>query len=259
MAMAEDDTRARSGRDEDDDEKRAPQVRRAWTEIATTVAATALFLYVLGGAVLWIRFGQGGVPAARAVALVPSSRLVVTALSGFVLPLIVLLLVFTLTLWSAHRMSPARWGLSRRRRVALLGVAWFVVGVLLAPPSIVGLGLWLVLSASAAFIFGTGLPLRTPFPWFSIAASAAVTSAAVLLLIETQKPPKLEPVQALLNDGPTVRGVFITQTGEALYVGQHHAIVAVPNARLRLVRIGPTPQFNTPRPLLWRWLDGIEI
>ena len=54
--------------------------------VTAFVAGTVGLLYVIGGAVLWLRFHEAGIPADRAVALVPKNDLLVLGLRVMVIP-----------------------------------------------------------------------------------------------------------------------------------------------------------------------------
>ena len=56
--------------------------------IAAMVAGTVGLLYAIGGAVMWLRFHNAGLPADQAVALVPRTDLLVVGLRVMVLPVV---------------------------------------------------------------------------------------------------------------------------------------------------------------------------
>jgi hypothetical protein len=75
--------------------------------VTAFVAGTVGLLYVIGGAVLWLRFHEADIPADRAVALVPKNDLLVLGLRVMVIPA-VLSGLFLLALGSAWRARESR-------------------------------------------------------------------------------------------------------------------------------------------------------
>jgi hypothetical protein len=244
----------------------------AWFPVLSSLAAAAAFLYVIGGLVLSIRFARADVPAARAISLVPASRLVETALSGLVLPVVGLILVCAAALWVRRVLYEARPQAPRRKiavRTTFIAFGLFLIlaAIVGVPPTVAGFGIWAVVSAWGFFVLWVGRPLggeraNEPLPKALLTVSALIAFSAAILIAETEKPTKLEPARVRLRDGSEVRGLFIAQTGEALYVGQPRAIVAIPNERLQQVRIGPPPRRKEQRGLADRWLRdlfGIQL
>jgi hypothetical protein len=80
----------------------------AATQLATIVAGSVGFLYLLGGMLLYIRFSNADVPAGRAVSLVDGARLIQTGVQGILVPVAFMLLV------AAGLLAIGRAGIARR-------------------------------------------------------------------------------------------------------------------------------------------------
>src|SRR4051794_35538482 len=76
--------------------------------ITGTFAGLLALFYVIGGAVMWIRFHSSGLPADEAVALVPRDQLLVVGLRVLVLPALLSGLVFLLLAQRHRRRQLAR-------------------------------------------------------------------------------------------------------------------------------------------------------
>jgi hypothetical protein len=246
-------------------------VLSALAPVATIAAGSAVFLYVIGGAVLWLRFDQADVPATRAVALSPGSRLIVASMTGIVAPTVLMLAIATVLLafmTGAHRRvgeradreedaaDPLNARVSTKLVWALLGLLLVILGLLFVPPIAGQIASFLFIAAWAGYLFWTVIArnrrereLRkrdryasAPLPVGRIAGAFLLALSGALLAIQTDGPSRLEPVQIRL-DRSVSRGSFIAQTGDAVYIGQRGVILGIPNDRVELIRIGsPSPQ-----------------
>jgi hypothetical protein len=101
----------------------------SWSDRVVTIAAAVAsgigilgFVTLAGGAVMWERFNQMGVPPDQAVALVPRTVLVVTG-AHFLLPAAAGAALIALGLVFLNEVKPAVWESKRVRRVVFLLLA----------------------------------------------------------------------------------------------------------------------------------------
>jgi hypothetical protein len=227
-------------------------------QVASAVAGGAAFLYLLGGALLLVRFANAGVPAGRAVSLVEGSRLIEVGATGIAGPAI-LLIVTAVVVSGIIRAIPAPRPRQRRRRRPPRWARGVIIGVSvllligLLPPSLAmaivivglsGLTLWLWLHDQLDSRNLPALPVGLTF-----AAILALGSLAE----EARGGPRLEPVTVHVAGSPEVRGGYIAQSAEAVYVARGHGIVGIPNERVREVRIGPEPSVPPPPDSVLTW------
>jgi hypothetical protein len=90
--------------------------------ITAVLASTVGLLYVIGGTVMWLRFHEAGLPADRAVALVPKDDLLILGLRVMVMPAL-LSGGFLLALGSIWRAREIRLGELVREQEELIDAA----------------------------------------------------------------------------------------------------------------------------------------
>jgi hypothetical protein len=120
------------------------------------------------------------------------------------------------------------------------------------------LSLW-ALYLLSVIIGEPGEPLVSleEIPKGKVVALLVVALTATILIGEAEKPVTLEPVSVRLDSGSRVRGIYVTQTSETLYLGQRNVIIGIPNERLRAMRIGPAPKPRSQRGAAERWLRDL--
>jgi hypothetical protein len=221
--------------------------------IAAAIVGLVGVLYVVGGAVMWLRFDKAGIPADQAVALMPHSELLAVGLRLMILPALVLgfsafLLGMLLegrsrfaTAWRKVADRP-----SAKRSVQALAVLLALV-FLAALPFAWASGGWLVGIAImwvAWFLAGNRKPRQGPW----ILAAAAVLAATVVSLSRQAN----EPVQLLAARVTVgvhhVTGTYVAADATAVYLGTSDGrIRAYPRASVRELRVGPAePRAPSP-------------
>jgi hypothetical protein len=160
--------------------------------IAGTIAGSVGIIYLLGGAVVWLRFWKAGVPPDQGVALMSNQQLLVIGLRLIVLPAVVaaVLVVILTAVWDKASASGRRWVLAGLVGLVLLlvlvGVPWrfsmarwpvslgFILAALAAATGVglavaaassgtlrwAAIGLGLLVTAGASVWFSLGPELR---------------------------------------------------------------------------------------------------
>jgi hypothetical protein len=245
-----------------------------WTTVGQIfggVAASAGFVYLIGGMVMWLRFRHAGLPADQAVSLMSRQQLLVVGLRLMILPAlatgVLAWLATSRTSRSTVRPDPdpdpgagrlARWrvrvGRMGKWRLAavIAGALLIVVLALMLPASWASLG-W---AAAAAIIIGFRVhQLRRPLgrfdPRLAMALVAVVAAGLVSLARQLDQPVQLLSAHVDLDSGTVRSGVFVSATGDDVFIGDTvaHTIVALPRSHVAAVTAGP-PEERAPHPSL---------
>jgi hypothetical protein len=223
--------------------------------IAGALAATAGFVYVVGGSVMWLRFWSAGLPADQALALVPRSDLLVVGMRVMILPA----LAFGLLILVLARRNN---GAPGRLTLAALAVPGIVL-VLVVPLSW-GAYAWPIAAFALAAVWsklhttpgiGRDVALRA-------AVAAMVAAALVSIARQLDRPVKLP--SATLTFAPAaerepVTGVLVNAGTDAIVLGfpGKGELRSFPRDRVQVVDIGPAlDRRSPPRSLLSRLMGG---
>jgi hypothetical protein len=239
-----------------------------WTTVGQVfgaVAASAGFVYLIGGTVMWLRFRRADLPADQAVSLMSRQQLLVVGLRLMILPA---LATGALAWLATSRTSPstalpddddgagrlARWrsrigGISKwRLGGAIAGVLAIVILALMLPAAWASLG-WAV---AAAMIIGSRVrQLRRPpgrlDPRLAMALVAVAAAGLVSLARQLDQPIQLLSARVELDSGSVRSGVFVSATGDDVFIGDTgaHTIVALPRSHVTAVTAGP-PEERAP-------------
>ena len=247
-----------------------------WTTVGQVfgaVAASAGFVYLIGGMVMWLRFRQADLPADQAVSLMSRSQLLVVGLRLMILPA---LATGALAWWFASRTSPVTvqaeaggsWPARARARVRAAS-KWrlgLIVGgaVLLVIFAFMLPATWASLSWLAAAVLVIGFRLRQVRkprgnldPRLTLAVVAVVAAGIVSLARQLDQPVQLLSARVTLDSGPPRPGVLV-DNGDDVFIGDtvEHTIVGLPRSHVTSVTAGP-PEERAPAPsLLARLLGG---
>lgn len=239
----------------------------AWIEpIATAAGAVAglvIFVHLLGGIVMWLRFRKAGLPADQAVALMSREQMLTVGLRLIVLPMIVSgILAIALVLLGKRRSVDGRFGTALRR-------------VLLGLSSVVVLVLFYTLPASWASLTWVALVLVIFYWWrgfgarhrpadqlssWRLAAVAVLAAAIISLGRQIDQPVQLLQTTVALGSGAhatQVEGVFVAASDTAVYVGNTatHKITAIRRDDVTSITLGP-PLERAPNRSLLSWLSS---
>ncbi|HEX6618817.1 MAG TPA: hypothetical protein VF024_04120, partial [Solirubrobacteraceae bacterium] len=207
-----------------EDAKAAVEMWTTVGQVAAAVAASAGFVYLIGGIVMWLRFRQADLPADQAVALMSRQQLLVVGLRLMVLPA---LATGVLAWMATSRTSPRdpavdeAWHVTLRRRVRAVSLRHRVgVAVLAVLLLVLALGLpatWASLgwAAAAAMVIGVRLhqirhPERHPKPRLTMALVAVAAAGLVSLARQLDQPVQLLSADVALDDGSSRGGVFVS-------------------------------------------------
>jgi hypothetical protein len=251
-----------------------------WTMVGQLLgglAASAGFVYLIGGAVMWLRFRQADLPADQAVALMSREHLLVIGLRLMILPA---LATGALAWLATSRTSPstvlpslragrlarlrARIGRMSKRRLALATAGVVLIGALalMLPASWASLG-WL--AAAAMIVVFRVRQLRRPpgrlDPRLAMALVAVAGAGLVSLARQLDQPVQLLSAQVELDSGKVRSGVFVGTTGDDVFIGDTvaHTIVALPRSHVSAVIAGPPEERAPHRSLLSALLGGDDF
>jgi hypothetical protein len=236
---------------------RPHELERAITRfgaLAGAVAGTVGFVYLVGGAVMWLRFWRSDLPADQALALLSKSDLLVVGLRVMILPALaagaLFLVLAKRRVGDRRRMGPVRLALLAVPVLVLALVVPFSPGAYAWP--VAALGLWYLWCRVA-----DGLPRRR-LVW-GAAAAAMLASALVSIARQLDYPVKLPSATLTLAAGESVTGVLVTAGSADVVVGlpEQRRLRSYPRASVETIEIGPALDRRSPsRSLLSMALGG---
>ena len=215
--------------------------KRTGPDLVTVLAAVATAIGTLGwvafigGAILWISFSQANLPAAEAVARVPTGVMVATG-AEFVVWAVLAALVTVVALYIFDEplqrlITASEPGVSEPILRGLLP-ALLVAGTAIGFAFLVDLGygnvpwpwgvLAVCLAAAGAGVVGA-LLFRNAGARFAVIGLFALVAVPLVMAIATyyraEAAPRVEPVALLSADGTPFVGFFIAETTDRVYVG----------------------------------------
>jgi hypothetical protein len=220
--------------------------------LAGAVAGTVGFVYVIGGAVMWLRFWRSDLPADQALALVPRTDLIVVGMRVLIIPALAAGGLFVLL---AKRSN----GRPRRRTVALLAFPGVVL--MLVVPLSFGSYAWPLAALALAYVWARVLPNgeRGRLAWHA-AVAAVLVAATVSLARQLDHPVKLPSATLTFGaEEQQVTGVLVTANPDAVVLGfpGERELRSFPRQRVTAVDIGPAlDRRSPPQSLLSRVLGG---
>jgi hypothetical protein len=242
-----------------------------WTTVGQVfggVAASAGFVYLIGGMVMWLRFRHADLPADQAVSLMSRQHLLVVGLRLMILPALATgalawlatsrtagktvlpdLGAGRLARWRARVGRMAKWRLG----AMIAGVLLIVVLALMLPASWASLG-WA--AAAGTIIWFRVRQLRRPpgrlDPRLAMALVAVAAAGLVSLARQLDQPVQLLSAHVEFDDGTVRSGVFVSTTSDDVFIGDTvaHTIVALPRSRVATVTTGPPEERAPHRSLL---------
>ena len=211
-----------------------PSVVTVLAAVATAIGTLGWVAFI-GGAILWISFSRANLPAAEAVAKVPTPVMVATG-AEFVVWAFLAALVTVVALYVFDEPLQRLITASRadRSEGILRGLlpATLVTGTAIGFAFLVDLGyghvpwpwgvLVVCLAAVGAGVVGALLFRNTAarFPVIGLFALVAVPLVmAIATYYRAQAAPRVEPVALLRGDGTPFVGFFIAETSDRVYVG----------------------------------------
>lgn len=199
-----------------------------------TAIGTLGWVAFIGGAIMWISFSRAHLPAAEAVAKVPTPVLVATGAEfivwAAVAALITIGFLFLADDWVLRRITASE---ETRTGQILRGVlpATLLTVTALGAVFVVDLGYghvpwpWGIIAVLAAAVGAgaIGAALFRSTGRFSVIGVFALVAIPVVMAIATygrvDAAPRVEPVAFLRSDGSPFVGFFIAQTTDRVYVG----------------------------------------
>jgi uncharacterized membrane protein YgcG len=231
--------------------------------LAAAAAGAVGFVYVVGGAVMWLRFWRSGLPADQAVALVPSTQLIVVGMRVMIIPALAAGLLFLfLAARSSGRLVPRR----PLQRWLLRGLLVVPAVLALVVPLAAGafawplaaLALWLVWWK---LIDPSRVSKRSRTALIARAAlAAALASAFVSIARQFDHPVKLPSVRLTVEGTPgSTTGVLIYAGSDAVVLGlpEERGLTSYRRANVTSILVGPSLDRRPPqRSLLSLALGG---
>ena len=217
--------------------------------LAGAAAGTVGFIYVVGGAVMWLRFWRADLPADQALALVPRSDLLVVGMRVMILPALAAGGLFLLL---AQRSN----GRPKPHTFIVLAIPAIVL-VLVVPFSF-GAYAWPVAATALACVWAFVLPThddRRRLAWRA-GVAAMIAAAFVSIARQFDHPVKL-PSATLTFAERQVIGVLVTASPDTVVIGAKGSLQTFPRDRIRTVDIGQALDHRSPpSSLLSRLLGG---
>lgn len=230
--------------------------------IAGALAGTVAFVYIVGGAIMWIRFKSADLPADQAVGLVSRNDLMVIGLRVMVLPALLAGVVFFFLARRERRRAAARSRIPLRQTLAwIVAIAVFALLVPFTPGALAwplaAFALWLVWHRSLAS--ECHAHSNTGFPLWRAAIVAALLAAVVSLARQFDHPTQLATATVQVGDEPKRIGVLVSESGDRVAVGfsKARSIQVFSRSQLTSLVVGPALDERAPaRSLLSRVLPG---
>jgi hypothetical protein len=211
--------------------------------LAGAVAGTVGFVYVVGGAVMWLRFWRSDVPADQALALVPRTDLLVVGMRVLILPALAAGGLFLLLAKRAN-------GRPSRATVAVLGLA-AVVLVFVVPFSF-GSYAWPLAAVGLALVWAL---MQSRYrddvraQVWRAAVAAMVAAALVSIARQLDHPVRLASATLTFSDHRApVTGVLVTANANEVVLGfpARETLQSYPRDRIQMVGIGPALDRQSP-------------
>lgn len=246
--------------------------RNGGPNLVTVLAAVATAIGTLGwvafigGAILWISFSRADLPAAEAIAKVPTPVLVATGAEfvvwAFLAALVTVSVLYVFDEPLQRLITASNAGASEPILRGLLP-AMLVAGTAIGFAFLVDLGyghvpwpwgvLAVCLAAVGAGVVGALLFRNTQarFPVIGLFALVAIPLVmAIATYYRAQAAPRVEPVALLRGDGTPFVGFFIAETSDRVYVGTFDEQTRAPCAPARGVCGGQSDEVTIPARLL---------
>jgi hypothetical protein len=174
----------------------------------------------VGGAIMFERFSQAGLPAEQAVAVQPKTVLLAVGAEALV-PLAVGMLLLLAIYWI---LAKTRWGISTNLFALFAGIGAVLyylvvvsfsvkVSVLLSVVgvSVVGCGLWALLARLTQSLTARAL----------ILAVVTILLGGAIGLIRTADAPKVRGAVVVMGKpGKVVAGIYVAETSDQVFIGQ---------------------------------------
>jgi hypothetical protein len=219
--------------------------------LAGAVAGTVGFVYVVGGAVMWLRFWRSDVPADQALALVPRTDLLVVGMRVMILPAIAAGGLFLLLAKRAN---------GRPKALTFVLLAFPALVLVLIVPLSFGSYAWPAAAVGLACVWAFVLPTQKDGWELAWRAGVAAMLAAALVSIARQldHPVRLASATLTFSDGRApVTGVLVSADASRVVLGVPvgETLQSYPRERIQRVDIGPALDHRAPpRSLLSRLL-----
>ena len=219
--------------------------------LAGAVASAVGFVYIVGGAVMWLRFWRSGLPADQAVALVPPTELMVVGMRVMIIPAVAAALLFLILAAKSSGRLPERRRLTR-------GLLIVPAGLTLVVPLTPGAFAW-PLAAVAIWLVWRKLidPARdeqeTRRALVTAALAAALASAFVSIARQFDHPVRLPGATVVQKGTPgSTTGVLIYAGPDSVVIGlpEAHGLTSYRRASVTSIVVGPSLDQRPPEPSL---------
>jgi hypothetical protein len=222
--------------------------------VTGALAGTVGFVYVVGGAVMWLRFWRSDVPADQALALVPKSDLLVVGMRVLILPA---LAAGGLFLWLAKRNN----GTPKRLTFVLLAIPALVLALVV--PLSFGSFAWPAAAVGLALVWAFVLPKhREQDGWGLVwrAGVAAMLAAALVSIARQLDHPVRLPSATLTfaDKHAPVTGVLVSASPGEVVLGfpDKKTLQSYPRDGVQVLDIGPALDRRSPPASLLSQLLG---
>jgi hypothetical protein len=214
--------------------------------LAGAATAIVLFLYLIGGAIIWTRLHVLGLPANHGVAPLPRELLLVVGVRALAWPLVLGLLAIAAIQSVSPRLPPPPWTAVSKALLAVV-LALYVASLVIAA---IYLTVQQVIFLSAfGVLVGVGVTLasRNLVGLRKAGVAVFLSMVAVGVIVEAndiyQLPVRLEYADVHFTTGKEVKGFLIGVTADTVYLapnkGCHvmHHILAVSRQDVRAIDI----------------------
>jgi hypothetical protein len=225
--------------------------KEAWTALgalAGLVGASLVFVYLVGGVILWHRFSNAGLPATDAVSRVPHEEIVATGVREAIAPILlisILMLTFAwLTTVSRSRRGSAARRIGMRRYFLLLGIPVLILASTFVSLDWFGITSLIVLAPATALWFATvdhtppGERVLTGRRTVLLGLGALLAATVLIAAKEIDAGATRLPIAHVRQvDGHREDGKFVAWSGGIVFIGQGHTLKGIPESRTRSVEI----------------------
>jgi hypothetical protein len=231
-------------------------------------AGAAAFVYLLGGAVMWLRFNRAGVPADHVVSVLPHELLVIVGVKEVILPAVAAAAVAA-TIGRLDKTLHAPAAVERKHR-KMAAVGWPRIGIIVVLCAVVLLTVPLTRGGVAyllAFVLFAGyytshlrrsrrLGCRLSRP--RLIGSAILLVALAVVAREWTGPSSLERAEVITEDDKKLAGSYISSDSEIVYLWDGIAMTAVPKQRVKQISLQPAVAPRQPTTLIERFLERLS-
>jgi hypothetical protein len=238
----------------------------AIADLLKLIVATVAIVYVAGGAVLWVRLTNDGVPTDPVVSALPREFLIAVGLKSIVAPALLFAAIGGVFIGLRAHLR------NRRDRDAIVGLALFLVFAafgFLIPSFVIGRESW-ALALLAGFVVTVAIALalspiivkerttlavareRTTMAVMLVIVATGIGGAVARILVEAFDHRSSKATVCVKDAKGTFQGDYIGETDKTIYLADSSkdAVLSIPKGRVAeslVARGGQRPEFPTCR------------